>query len=91
MLQQFLQFLLPLRGEKVVEVDDKYWWDDYFIRVFKEPEGFGWQIYRDNKFIYRDGKFISLVDGGLCDTRELANYHAQDYIDNCLLPNPEEE
>lgn len=86
MILQLLKALLPFPEERAAkiekaETDDRYWWDEYFIRVFAEADGYGWQIFRDNKFIYRDGKFISLVDGGFCDTRAKANYQAQDYVD----------
>jgi len=87
---QLLKALFPLpeeRAEKIeVETDDRYWWDGYFIRVFAEADGYGWQVFRDNKFIYRDGKFISLVDDGFCDTRTKANYQAQDYTNYLNAP-----
>jgi hypothetical protein len=94
MILRILQVLMPLPHEKVQlfrEPDDRYWWGSYFIRVFEDSDGYGygWQIFRDNKFIYRNGEFVALVDGGFCTTRREANYQAQDYVDECL-DRPEE-
>lgn len=84
MILQLLKALMPLPEEK----DTRYWHNGYFVRIFREEYGVGWQVWRDNKFAYRNGKFVSLVDGGLCEDERTAHRSAQEYIDNCL-PEPE--
>jgi hypothetical protein len=69
-----------LRAEK----DIHYWHNRYFVRIFKEEYGTGWQVFRDDKFVYRAGQFVGLIDGGLCDTAKGAYFSAEEYIDNCL-------
>lgn len=67
-----------------ISPDSFYWHGGHYVRVYKDEHGFGWQIYRDDKFVYSNGHFVGLIDGGHC--RELADSHksAQEYIDNCL-------
>lgn len=80
MILQLLKALMPLPSEK----ETRYWHSGYFVRVFREEYGVAWQVWRDNKFVYRDGQFVGLIDGGLCDSLYGAHCSAQEYIDNCL-------
>jgi hypothetical protein len=80
MILQLLKNLMHLPGHQ----DIKYWHNGYFVRVFGEECGFGWQVYRTDKFIYRNGRFVDLVDGGLCEFVDDAHRSAQEYIENCL-------
>lgn len=80
MILQLLKALMPLPGEK----DTHYWHNGYFIRIFKEEYGTGWQVYQDDKFVYRNGQFVGLVDGGVTETDDEAYRSAEEYIDNCL-------
>jgi hypothetical protein len=84
MILQLLKALIPLPGEK----EARYWHSGYFVRVFKEEYGFGWQVWRNDKFAYHNGQFVALIDGGLCEFLDEAHRSAQEYIDNCL-PEPE--
>ena len=68
----------------LLSTDARYWHNSYFVRVYEDAGGYGWQIFRDNKFVYRNGQFIALVDGGHCPTSGEAHQSAQDYIDNIL-------
>lgn len=67
-----------------IERDCQYWHNGYFIRIFDEEHGKGWQVYRNNKFIYRNGKFVDLVDGGVTECLDDAYRSAEEYIENCL-------
>jgi hypothetical protein len=69
---------------RLLSTDVRYWHSGYFVRIFEDAGGFGWQIFRDNKFIYRGGQFIALVDGGHCQASDEAHRSAQEYIDNSL-------
>ncbi|MEG4048502.1 hypothetical protein [Microcoleus sp. Pol17_C1] len=69
---------------RLTNSDARYWHNGYFVRVYEDAAGWGWQIFRDNKFIYRDGQFIALIDGGHCPTEFGAHESAQDYINNIL-------
>lgn len=64
--------------------DARYWHNTYFVRVYKDSGGYGWQVFHDNKFVYRDGQFIALIDGGHCPKEFDAHKSAQDYINNIL-------
>jgi hypothetical protein len=64
--------------------DRRYWYSEYFVRIFGEEYGIGWQVWRDDKFTYRNGKFVGLIDGGLCEDENAAYLSAQEYVDNCL-------
>jgi hypothetical protein len=66
----------------------RYWHSGYFVRIFREEHGFGWQVWRDDKFVYHNGQFVALIDGGLCEFLDATHRSAQEYIDNCL---PESE
>ncbi|MEG4010368.1 hypothetical protein QUA41_30665 [Microcoleus sp. Pol11C1] len=80
MIGKFFQALIHPIGEQ----DVKYWHDGYFIRVFKEQHGYGWQVYRNDKFTFRDGQFVDLIDGGLCEFQNDAYTSAEEYIENVL-------
>ncbi|MEG5176183.1 hypothetical protein [Microcoleus sp. B3-D7] len=68
---------------RLANSDARYWHNGYFVRVY-EDAGWGWQIFRDNKFIYHDGQFTALIDGGHCPSEFEAHESAQDYIGNIL-------
>ncbi|MCC3405467.1 MAG: hypothetical protein JGK17_07705 [Microcoleus sp. PH2017_10_PVI_O_A] len=88
MILQLLEALMPLPEEKGKRLpgmkDERYWHSGYFIRIFREEYGVAWQVYRDNKFVHRGGRFVALIDGGLCESLCAAHRSAQEYIDNCL-------
>jgi len=55
-----MKLLQLLKAER----DTHYWHSGYFIRIFKEEYGTGWQVFRDDKFTYRNGQFVDLISRG---------------------------
>ncbi|MEG4397193.1 hypothetical protein [Microcoleus sp. BROC3] len=80
MILQLLKALM--RSPEGQEI--KYWHNGYFVRIFKEEYGTGWQIYRDDKFTYQNGQFVDLIDGGVAESDAEAYRSAEEYIENCL-------
>lgn len=77
MISEFIKKII----RPAIERDCHYWHNGYFIRIFDEEYGRGWQVYRNNKFIYRNGCFVDLIDGGLTDCLDEAYRSAEEYIE----------